>query len=60
MSYRELLNDYNVVTAVSLCVLKVTRYIKKHRLIAAKCTYHNYNMLRKQDLHLQSYSGRAW
>jgi len=53
---RQLFKDLNVLTVVSLYILKVISYLRRHhQFVQLKSNIHTYNTRRKMDIHIQSY-----
>jgi hypothetical protein len=57
ISCRQLLKELNILTIVSLYILKVICYIRKHhQFVELNPNIHTYNTRRKMDIYIQSYS----
>jgi hypothetical protein len=56
-SCRHLFKELNILTSVSLYIMEVICYIKKHHQpVELNVNVHNYNTRRKMDIHIQSYN----
>jgi hypothetical protein len=56
-SCRQLFKELNILTIVSLYILEVICYIRKHhQFVELNSNIHTYNTRRKMDIHIQSYS----
>jgi hypothetical protein len=56
-SCRQLFKEFNILTLVSLYILEVICYIKKHhQFIELNSNIHTNNIWRKMDIHIQSSS----
>jgi hypothetical protein len=56
-SRRQLFKELNILTLVSLYILEVICYIRKHQqFVELNSNFHTYNTRRKTDIHIQSYS----
>jgi len=53
-SCRQIFTDYNILTVTCLYILEIACYIKKYKdSLEQNVQFHNYNMRRKLDLHVQ-------
>jgi len=53
---RQLFKELNILTIVSLYIVEVESYLRKHHQIAElKPNVHTYNTQRQRDIHIQSY-----
>jgi hypothetical protein len=52
-SCRQIFKDYNILTVACLYILETVCYIKKYKDSLENVQFHNYNMQRKMDLHVQ-------
>jgi hypothetical protein len=56
-SCRQLFKELNILTLVSLYILEVICYIRKHhQIVEIISNIYTYNTQRKMDIHIQSYS----
>jgi len=56
-SCRQLFKELNILTLVSLYILEVICYIRKHhQYVELNSNIHTYNTRRKMDIHIQVYS----
>jgi len=56
-SCRQLFKELNILTLVSLYIMKVICYIRKHhQFVDLNSNIHAYNTWRKMDIHIQSYN----
>ena len=56
-SCRQLFQELNILTLVSLYVMEVTCYIRKHhQFLDLNSNIHAHNTRRKMDIHIQSYN----
>jgi hypothetical protein len=56
-SYRQLFKELNILTMVSLYILEVICYIRKHhQFVELNSNIHAYNTRREMDIHIQSYN----
>ena len=56
-SCRQLFKELNVLTLVSLYIMEVTCYIRKHhQFVELNSNIHAHNTLRKMDIHIQSHN----
>jgi len=56
-SCRQLFKEMNILTLVSLYILEVICYIRKHhQYVELNSNIHTYNTQRKMDIHIQVYS----
>jgi hypothetical protein len=56
-SCRQLFKELNILTLVSLYVMEVTYYIRKHhQFVDLNSNIHAHNTCRKMDIHIQSYN----
>ena len=53
---RQLFKELNILTIVSLYILEVISYLRRHRqFVELNSNVHTYNTRRKRDIHIQSY-----
>ena len=55
-SCRHLFKELNILTLVSLYIMEVICYIRKHQFVDQNSNNHAYNTRRKMDIHIQSYN----
>jgi hypothetical protein len=51
---RQLFKELNILTVVSLYILKVICYLRRHQFVEHNSNIHTYNTRRKMDIHIQS------
>jgi hypothetical protein len=53
---RQILKELRILTIVSLYVLEVIHYLRRHhQFVELNSNIHTYNTQRKMDIHIQSY-----
>jgi hypothetical protein len=53
---RQLFKELNILTVVSLYILEVISYLRRHhQFVELNSNIHTYNTRRKMDIHIQSY-----
>jgi hypothetical protein len=56
-AYRQLFKELNILTLLSLYIMEVTCYIRKHhQFVDLNSNMHAHNTRRKTDIHTQSYN----
>jgi len=56
-SCRQLFKELNILTSVSLHIMEVIYYIRKHhQFVELNSNIHAHNARRKMDIHIQSYN----
>ena len=53
---RQLFKELNILTVLSLYILEVISYLRRHhQFVQLNSNVHTYNTRRKRDIHIQSY-----
>jgi hypothetical protein len=58
---RQLFKELNILTIVSLYILEVISYLRRHhQFVELNSNVHTYNTRRKRDIHIQSYKNELY